>query len=369
MPQPLNWKNSDARITQTIEFIGNMGDSQRYRDVVTALNQWNTGQPQVAIVSAGMHQGFHVEFVHKTATNERLGKYRKYRRSIILMRVVILGETVAAAQAATSRVADGNLEYQAKSLVGDCATSLLLRAANPATPSWRMLMSGLMNPNNRTEAFFGRQDRVHAHCLNQVAPTIVNAVTREVYLKALGSVGRTLWGQSSNSPGTRGRFDRFDQTEDGTRLEMNCWEGVLFWAVKGRGFTVAACRRLYDRSLPGTENAILRQFFGTERVFDRLTAQPGDVLTWVSNGVLNHVALYMGLGPLTDPDPQIEHNLSLDTAVERIEGGQGTAHFVTEPAMGIRYERTYTVGICYSNTPFWDATGNTPQYQFAQQLV
>jgi hypothetical protein len=376
MPQPLNTKDTARRITDTIAFIEGMGmgEGARYRIAGAALRRWVLATPQPArdAISVAMHRGFHVEIFTTTAFNNRLSEARKRRRAMILVRAALLGRTAAVAQTETDRVPEAQMVNQLKTMLLDYAEGQMPVVAAD-TPSGRMQRIGIRTHATYHQPFFATQDALHVH-FTGIGAAIVNPVTRRIYQRALGTVGRTFWVAGGNTQANIGRFDRFAGSAYGEGIDqLNCWEGVMFCAVKEDALTVAACRHFYNAGRnPYTQeeiaatNDLLRQFFGTEGVFDRHTAHPGDVLTWENRqGVLNHVALYMGLGPAPDHQhPYVLHNLSIDLVQDGVNGG--TTHFQTLDGVNRRYVGG---GTCYRNTPFWDNTGNTPQYQYVQGLI
>lgn len=379
MPQLLNTKNADWRIMDTIAFIEGMGDAARYRIVGVALRRWVAVAPQATrnTISTAMHRGFHVEVFTTTAYNNRLSEARKRRRAMILVRAALLGRTAAVAQTETDRIPEAQMVNQLKTMCLDYAEGQM--PVVPAdTPSGRMQRINIRTHATYEQPFFALQDALQVH-FTGIAAGIVNPVTQRVYRRALGTVGRTFWVAGGNTQANIGRFDQFAASNYGEGInQLNCWEGVMFCAVKEDALTVAACRRFYNAArnpIPGNNedriaaeretNNLLKQFFGTQGVFVRETAQPGDVLTWETPaGVLNHVALYMGLGPAPNQHPYVLHNLSIDVAQDHVTGG--TTHFQTLAGVNARYVGAVT---CYRNTPFWSNTGNTPQYQYVQGLI
>ncbi|MCX6595237.1 MAG: hypothetical protein NTV70_02580 [Acidobacteria bacterium] len=370
MPQPFNWKDSDVRITESVQAIHNAGATPTYVTVVNYLTVWSGNHlnaARKATISQGMHQGFHWEKGRSQDSKDARKGIRDQRRAMILMRVVILNEPLATAQIAVSAVADNNVRWQLGLLVGDCARALM-PVPDVNTASGRLQRRGLLSPNNRTFPFFADQDTLLAHFRDHVMPTIGNATTRDVYRVALQTIGNPIWRPGNSDPASKARFDQFGTNDDAQRLEFNCWEALLFWACKGGAFTVAGCRALYDDFELADRSANLNRLFGTAAAFNQATALPGDILTWVNGGTLNHVAMYAGLGPAPALTPYILHHLSLDEDQDHVGGGEGTVHFRTAARMLINYNNIYGAATCYQTQPFWVAAGNTAQYQYAEGL-
>ena len=62
---------------------------------------------------------------------------------------------------------------------------------------------------------------------------------------------------------------------------------MLFWAYRDGKFTPAKGKKLYAK-----QGDMMAAQFGTQTAFDPLTAVPGDILTYVNAGHVNHVAMY-----------------------------------------------------------------------------
>jgi hypothetical protein len=289
---------------------------------------------------------------------------------MVLMKVVIRHEDIQTAANAVANIEDASVIWQFGILVGECARALL-PVPDVTRPSGRMQRRGFYNPNTRQLPFFEDQDRLFVHFRDQVMPTIADVRTRAVYGKALDTIGNPIWRQGDSNKAGKVRFAQYARNDDAQGLEFNCWEALLFWACKSGAFTVEGCERLYDDYRADDHSRNLRMLFGTSQQFDQTTAQPGDILTWVDNktGTLNHVALYMGLGPLPQQTPYILHHLSLDEDQDGLGGGEGTVHFRTEARMAVNYTRTYGAATCHFNQPFWVTTGDTAQHQYAKKLM
>lgn len=366
MPQPFNWKDSDVRIGDTVAFIHNAGGTGNYNDVYNYLAAWSGNAHNAArkqAVSLAMHQGFHWEKFRSQASKDSRKADRDRRRAMVLMRVVILHESLQNAQTRVAAIPDVNVAWQFGLLVGECARALL-PAPDLTLPSGRMQRRGFYNPNTRVLPFFADQNALYVHFRDHVMPTIGNVTTRAVYEAALRSVGNPIWRAGDSNPAGKARFRHFGRNDDGQQLECNYWEAMMFWACKADALTVEACEAVYDEWDQHDRSGNIRNLFGTETAFDQARARPGDILTWVNGGMLNHVALYMGLGPLPGQEPYILHHLSLDEDQDGLGGGEGTAHFRTAARMLVNYARTYGPAICYDNQPFWVDTGNTVQHQY-----
>jgi plastocyanin len=371
MPQPFNWKDSDIRVGDTINFVHAAGQTGNYNDVYNYLTLWSANVHNAArknTVSLAMHQGFHWEKFRSDASKTARKDDRHRRRAMVLMRVAILNENIQNAQNTVAAIADVNVAWQMGVLVGECARSLM-PVPDLTQPSGRMQRRGFRTPNTRMLPFFADQDTLYAHFRVHVMPTIADVTTRAVYAAALRTVGNPVWRPGDSNPAGKVRFDQFVRNDDGQQLEFNCWEALLFWACKANAFTVEACKAMYDDYDIHNRSANIQHVFGIQTAFDPATAQPGDILTWVNGGTLNHVALYMGLGPAPGLTPYILHHLALDEDQDHLGGGEGTVHFRTAARMLVNYASTYGPATCYQNQPFWVATGNTAEYQYAQGLM
>jgi hypothetical protein len=289
------------------------------------------------------------------ASNEEKTQRRAEMRAILLLRKMYDGLEREEIKAGLDQKSNAQITYIFKEVVRFASRRSPASDLDLNHMRGRMELIGSLSNVNRGDPWFDLQFRIFDHFSGRLGR--VPADRRAVFRAALSTAGIINW--SPNEPKTNGlpdgdrRFDQFARASDlcrspnGETITLNCWEAVLFWAYKAGHLTVPKCKALYAAGPPGN----MENLFGKDpaRKNPRASAlEPGDILTYVNGGVLNHVAMYVGL---YNAIPYLFHCLSTDAAV--VGMNFSCPHFLSLVEMDVFYVSMYGPADCYANRPFY----------------
>jgi hypothetical protein len=282
---------------------------------------------------------------------------RALKRAIILLRMLFDGLEEKAARADLGEATTIGLNYLFDNAVRGAGRRSFTHQLDLSHMRGRMELLGMVGDHNRNNQWFTDQFALFDHFENQIP--MVHAQRQGVYREALLTAGLISWAPNEPNATNAGRFDQFDKASalcrqpSGATMQLNCWEAILFWTFRAGFLTAKKAKNLYSKS--GDKIGAL---FGTEAAFDRNLARPGDIITYVNSGHVNHTALYAGIGP--DNEPYVFHCLSTDA--NTAGGNYATTHFISNTDMLTFYRHMYGPATAYHNTPFWMPTSTTHAY-------
>ncbi|MBW1766534.1 MAG: hypothetical protein JRI43_01415 [Deltaproteobacteria bacterium] len=183
-----------------------------------------------------------------------------------------------------------------------------------------------------------------------------------VCYQALKRMGNNRWSMPMHIP--RIREWTLNPPEVPEYKFMNCWEAILYLAFQARVYTLDDILWMYDNKHPGREisDAILEAVLapdGREQLpFDkrniaqheRIDAVPGDLIVWLENSVLIHIAMFMGSiedGEVHDSRSWIWQNSGFSWSGMRLS--QGCFHMAPYNLVA-----QGTIGTPHVSPPLWE---------------